>query len=345
MAKVLLNSDGGYSNLKIFDGIRYYIIPSLYISAQNVKPSNSIDSIDNMFVIIQENNSDGTIIQKEIVVGKRAIAGRAKYDFNSEKYNSLNTIYPSVVGFAYALLNKGINYAELDITTTLTIDDFIDNNILSLEKGFLKEWKIKFLYGHLKGKECHFIIKRNLTSEQCAVGMWNHLIDNNNKIIKPIKNKKYLGIDIGFETTCVYIMEDGEDDGRSQNFYIGMSDYNSKIIKEINHIYKLRKNLEEMESILIKKRIGNKDFSHISNKHYLNMTKEIINAISFISSSTIEFDEIFLIGGGAIPSYPFFKQNSEYSRIIISANPQIDNLIGAAKLSRLIWKDGGYINA
>lgn len=337
--RYLLNADNGYSNTKLFNGMNFEQIPSLVCNSDEVNIiQDSADTKDIMAAKVKS-SSGGAMEIKEVIVGNKAKIGRAKYNFNVNKVDSPNTIYPTIIGFSYMLLNRNIYNAKLDITTTLAIDSFkYDNNIKKFEEIFCKDWEIEFLYGHLKGKKCKFTIERNLTSAQCAIGIWDYILNNDLKV----KNKaeKILGIDIGFETTDICIMDNFEfDDEKSFTIPTGLSDYNQRIINEINNKYNLRKTLEEMEEELKKGYIGNIDISPIQTKYYKRLANEIKNAISMVAPSTIEFTDVILLGGGGIKTYNIFLSDKEYNRVKLVDNPEYSNVRGGRKLSKLIWRD------
>lgn len=342
--RFMLNSDNGYGNLKLYDGKKFIEIPSLVCNEEDVNVIQDVnDTIDNMIAEVKIITKD-SIIVKNVAVGKKAKNGRARYNFSVNKIDSPNTVFPAIIGFAYLLLNRGVNDAILDITTTLTIDDFkYDENIKKFKEVFIKGWEVKFKYGHLKNKNCKILIEDNLTSAQGAVGIWDYVLNENSQIIKQIKGVKILGIDIGFETTDICVMDNMEfDDSRSFTIHVGMSDYNLKIVKEINNELKIRKTVEEMEQELKVGKIGNYTINHIQDKYYAKMTEEIIQAISGIIPSTIEFSDIILFGGGGYKTYNFFKQYDGFENIQLLDNPQLSNVRGSRKLAKLIWRGRNY---
>lgn len=337
--RVLLNSDNGYSNIKFYDGYNFEQIPSLVCSYNNINILQESSDTKNIMVAKVTEDNNGVLNIKKLVVGSKAIIGRAKYNFRANKVDLENNIYPTIIGFAYMLLNNNIEKANLDITTTLTIDDFkYSENIEKYKNVFCKKWEIEFLYGHLRGKKCKINIERNLTSAQCAVGIWDYILNDNLSLSKNVD--KILGIDIGFETTDICIMDRMEfDDERSFTIPTGMSDYNQMVINEINNKYSLRKTLENMENDLKRGYIGKINIKNIQKKYYRKLVTEIKNAISFVAPSTIEFSDIILLGGGGIKTFDIFKSTREFKDIVLVKNPEKSNVRGSRKLSRLIWSD------
>src|SRR5690554_685996 len=97
----LLNSDGGYSNIKCYDGENLIEIPSLVCNEVDVKViQDSGDTIDNLIAEVKCYD-DISMKIKNVVVGKRAKYSGAKYDFSANKICNDNTIYPTIIAFAY----------------------------------------------------------------------------------------------------------------------------------------------------------------------------------------------------------------------------------------------------
>lgn len=331
----LLHSDNGFGKIKLFDECNYLDISSLVCKREDVK-------------IIQEpyNTKDiliATVNGEEIVVGNKAVYGRARFNHQTDKISAPQTIYPTIIGFAFLLLSKNINSSTIDITTTLPIDLHTEKNISKFKNKLCKEWNIKFHYGHLRNKEVKFRIENILTSAQCSVGIWDYLLNNDARIIKPVINKKYLGIDIGYESTDVCVLDNLNPDSlRSKSLDIGVSDYNEKIVKEINDKFNMRKSVEEMEKELKLGRIGNTSIIDIQTKYYKKMVEEILNSISGFITTTIEFEDILIFGGGAYKSINIFRNIKGYERSIMPNKPEYSNVRGNSKLAKMIWKGREY---
>jgi hypothetical protein len=335
-----MNNDNGYGVTKLFDGESTLEIPTLYCNYENNlllhEPSDTRD-----FLAAEiKSKSKNSMIVKKIIVGDKARIGRAKFNFKSDLPN---TLYPTIIGLAYLLLQKNITETELDITTTLNIDDFKNSrNIEKFKELFCREWTIKFLYGNLKNIECNIKITDNMTISQCSAGIWNFILKEDNTILK---NRKVLGIDIGFETTDIAIMNGiSFEDANSFTLPVGISDYNQKIVQDLNNKFGVKKSLEDVDVFIKEGKFGNNDISNIINSNYKKLVKEVIDGITLVAPSTFEFTDIILMGGGGIKTIELFKDYEDFKNTILLDKPQLANVFGSRKLSKLVWRDRNYAN-
>lgn len=342
----LLNSDNGYSNIKVFGGQNYLETPSLVCEEKDFALiQETSDTRDCMVCEVSYKEGKKEVI-RNLVIGNKAKSGRARYNFETDKISSDNTVYPTIASFAYILLNNNIESTDLDITTTLTIDDYkVDSNIQKFKDTFCKEWKVKFKYGHLKNRECKFTINNNSTSAQGILGIWDYVLNDKGAIIKDIARKNILAIDIGFETTDICIMDKMTfDDARSSTITVGMSDYNNLIIKQINNKLGLRKSIEDMEANLILGTVGNYNISDIQNYYYNNLVKEIISQLTLVAPSMNEFTDIILLGGGAEKTHHLFQNMPGFNNIVKIHEPVLSNVRGGRKITKMAWGDRDYAN-
>lgn len=335
--KHLMNVDNGYGVTKIFDGESTLEITSLYCSYDNIKILHEPSDTKDFLAAEIKCKSNTSLTTNKIVVGEKARNGRAKFNFNAE---IPNTIYPTLIGLAYLLINKGISETEVDLTTTLPIQDFKNNiSIKRFKETFCKEWKIKFLHGNLKDKQCKIIITDNMTIAQCSAGIWDYVLKDG----KVLKDRKILGIDIGFETTDIAIMNGlSFEDNNSITINVGISDYNQQIIDELNRKFRTKKSLEDADDFVRNNKFGNTDITNIINSIYRRLVKEIIDSTTLVAPSTYEFTDIILMGGGGIKTVELFREHEEFKNILLLDNPQLSNVLGARKLSKIVWRDRNY---
>jgi hypothetical protein len=337
--KLLMNADNGYGVTKIFDGESTLEIPSLYCNYESNlilhEPSHTKD-----FLAAEiKSKSNNSLIIKNVIVGDKARIGRAKFNFKSDLPN---TLYPTMIGLALLLIQKNIPEAEVDITTTLTIDDFKNSiNINKFKEIFCREWSIKFLHGDLKDKECKIKITDNMTISQCSAGIWDYILNGNSLL----KNRKILGIDIGFETTDIVIMNGMVfEDNNSFTLPAGISDYNQKIIMEVNNKFGVKKSLEDADIYVRTNKFGNNDISNIITNNYKKLVKEIIDGITIVAPTTHEFTDIILMGGGGIKTLDLFREYENFKNIKLLNHPQLSNVFGSRKLSKIVWRERTYAN-
>lgn len=330
----LFNIDNGYGNTKIFGGTSSLSIPTL-LKEGDIQLLNETSTISNMVVLIDN---------KTYIVGDKAAKNRARYNHSANKFSSINNTIPSITSIAYILLKNNINNAEIDITTTLPIGIYTKENINEIANLFRREWEVTFLYGELKGKTCYIKINSNSTTAQSVGGTFDYIIQDNGKV-RPVKNVKYLTIDIGYETTDIAVLNNMElDENMSIPLDIGINDYDKKIVQEINKQFNMKKTVEELINEFKLGRIGAIDIKPIQYKYYKEMVEEIKASISGIITNTLEFEDIILIGGGTYRTLNIFKQDKDYNRIITIPDPEYSNVRGSRKL--ILMKKGVnyYVN-
>jgi cell division ATPase FtsA len=181
-----------------------------------------------------------------------------------------------------------------------------------------------------------------MTISQCSAGIWNFILKEDNTILK---NRKVLGIDIGFETTDIAIMNGiSFEDANSFTLPVGISDYNQKIVQDLNNKFGVKKSLEDVDVFIKEGKFGNNDISNIINSNYKKLVKEVIDGITLVAPSTFEFTDIILMGGGGIKTIELFKDYEDFKNTILLDKPQLANVFGSRKLSKLVWRDRNYAN-
>lgn len=332
---MLIGIDLGFSQVKLVEGNKHFVFPSLIGNPSNFELEKENQEIIDDLVV---STNDLTYY-----VGKKALeTNNSRFCMSTDKTNSSND---KVTFLASLGLVKG---KEVDVVTGLPVEDF--------KKKGLKEKLVSNMKGIHTFQFRNKTMTTNVTSvkviPQAAGAFYDFLLTDKGKPKKEaneILNGIVRVIDIGFKTTDIITMAYGEYKGdKSCTIQKGMIDIHKELARYLNATYDRNLPLSQMNDIC-----RNQCFVH--DGKIINLSKEIyqieypiaetiLNESNALLGDTKEVNLVIGVGGTMSVVSQFF---SKYYNCFTLNNIEFSNADGYYKyglFTNMLSKKGDNAN-
>jgi len=326
----VIGVDIGYGFVKITDGIKGYSFPSV-IGDGNVDPTYSIEGN----TVIPINDLKIKINGKLYFVGKYALRHSAYLhrDLSQSRAveNDLEILYLTALSL---FCSDSTN--SFKVVTGLPVDRMHMAGELKERIGGEKSVAV--------GRNNEFYGQRIIIDDLVIVPQplgtyWSEYLDSFGRISDGVDGRVGI-IDIGFKTTDLSVLEDGEYvASKSKSTFTGLSNAYRNISTKIASLYGIERESYALDEVVIKRKIRVRgesvDISDLVNEEFKKLA---VNTLAEVNSiwNIAEFDALILSGGGGQSLSPFMLPHLPHGRL--AKNPLSSNCSGYYNWGVKLWK-------